>query len=463
VSIVILGSPLAPTPPLPPDPPDLPDFLQARAGLARAGATYAGLTNFQLTLRVNDVHRGMLKNTSFRITHSVGRASTCTFQCNFPIVAGQSVRIGVDASSRLMFGGTVDRVSRAQKDGEITTYDVSCLDWIWLANAKTKIYERFENIGLNTAVSKILTYVDPVLGIRPGRIPGNLGNVTMTLDGVNFESAMTELTRARSVGWRLTPGKRVDVFQGDPDPGNQLQLVQDTRVKMLKFEEELSQVRTLVQATGGGSQVDGYHPAGSTSLAVKEAGWYTTAGGKLKLAGLPPLTYTSVSAASGPGIVSGITGITRDVSEGENLNVYLEIGDMTAQANMAARLGAGLDGVIIYTLSDGRLNAVTLATEAQRNLDFFKNPVNKVDFAMGAPDFLWNAQRNWDVGRLVTTDMESEEGDVVEGIFRISDVMLEGLADVTISDGTTYSWQINRTLRFRPGSRFGVIDMVVKG
>jgi hypothetical protein len=424
--------------------------------------TFAGLTNFELTLKVSGIKRGMKKNSSFRITYAVGRPSTCAFQCNFPIASGEEVTIAVDASKRLIFGGTVDEVSRAQQDGELTTYDVTCLDWIWLANSGVSIYEEFKEVSLNTAVSKILTYVNPALGIRPGRIPEDLGTVSITLDGVNLESALNNLARSQSVVWRLTPNKHIDMFREDPDPGNAIELIDDTRVKMLSFKEQLNQVRTRVIGIGGGSPVDGFQMMGSQTLAVKESGWYSATGGFIKLRALPPIQYTTVSEQSGPGFLTLTTGLPRDVTDLETANVYVMLEDLTAQADLAARLGGGHDGVVVYYLSDGRVNISTITTESQRNLDFFKTPVTEVDFAMSAPDFLWNAQRRWDVGRLVPTDMESEEGDLVQGTFRISDVTLEGFADVTLSDGTTYSWQMNRTLRFRPGSRFGVIDLLVK-
>lgn len=462
MSIVILGSPLSPSPAQGGVAPVEPNALQARAGLAVAGVTHAGLTNFQLTLRVGGVKRGMKQNTSFRITHALGRPSTCTFQCHFPIVSGEEVTIAVDGSRRLLFGGTVDEVGRAQKDGEQTTYEVTCLDWVWLANSGTRIYERFQNLSLNTAVGKVLSYVNPNLGIRPGRIPGDLGTVSLTLDGVNLETALNDMARQLSVVWRLTPGKRIDMFREDPEVANAIELVQDTQVKMLSFKEQLNQVRTRVIGVGGGSPANGFHNAGGTSLAVRESGWYSATGGFVKLAGTSALQYTSVSAPSGPGVLTLSAPLPRDVSDNETINVYTMVEDVAAQADLASRLGGGHDGVVIYYLSDGRVNIDTITTEAQRNLDFFKNPINEANFAMGAPHFLWNQQRHWTVGRLVPTDMESEEGDLVTGTFRISDVTLEGLADVVLSDGTTYSWQINRTLRFRPGSRFGVIDLLVK-
>jgi hypothetical protein len=463
VSVILFGSPLSPTPVVPgpdPEPPPEGASIQARAGLAVAGVTHAGLTNFELTLRVSNVPQGMLKNTAFRVTHAIGRPSTCTFQCMFPINTGEQVTVASDRAKRLIFGGVVNRVTRAQQSGVQTTYDVSCLDWIWLANKNVRIYEKFVDVGVNTVVSKLLTYVDPALGLRPGRIPGD--PVSLTFDGVNLEAALNELARAKTLSWRLSPHRRIDMFLGDPDPGNYIELVDDTRVKLLGFEEQLDQVRTQVQAVGAGSGVSGFHAAGSTSLAVREAGWYNVAGGSVKLPGSQPMAYSTVSAASGPGTVIVPGGIPRDVTDNEILSLYLVKNDAVAQADLATRLGGGFDGIVVYYLADGRLNLTTLDAEAQKNLDFFKNPTNHADFAMSAPDFLWNAQRRWDVGRLVPTDMESDEGDVVQGTFRISDVTLEGFADVTLSDGVTYSWQLNRILRFRPGSRFGVIDMLVQ-
>jgi hypothetical protein len=460
MSLILLSTPLSPSPP---DSGGNFPIRHARSGVCEAGTCISGLVFYRLKVTVNDVAIGILVGSGFRISHTVGRPSTCTFSTLTPVVEGQQIKIIDDGARNILFGGTIDTVAYVKQKGQPTIYDVACTDWIWLANKDTQIYETFVNVDVNTAVTRVIEYTDPAIGIMPGSLPESLGKITMTIDGSNFEQAINDIARTAKASWKLTAHRRVDMFQTEVPSGDVLTLTDDSRVKILAFQSQLSQIRTRVIGIGGGSQSSGVTIMGSSIIAVKESGWYSTSGGFLKVAGLPPMSYTGKTAASGPGSLIGVDGIFRDLADSETINVYAELNDAAAQAELASKLSGGgsLTGVATYRFSDQRLSISELTNRCQMYLDFFKTPIQQATYSMGMPDVYYNSQRRWEIGRLVTVSVPTDSGSV-EGTLRLSEMTIEGLADIVLEDGTGYSWEIQRSLILRPGARQGIFDLMVQ-
>lgn len=458
---LLLLSPLSPSPPG--GGPSIEGYRHARSGVCEVGTCISGLVNYRLKLTVNDVAIGMLVGSGFRINHLVGRASTCTFSTLIPVEEGQQVKIIDDGAHHLLFGGTIDTVSFTKQQGQPTIYDVACTDWMWLANKDSEIYERFENIGANTAIARILQYVDPAIGIMPGSIPESLGNVTMTIDGSNFETAINNIAKAVKANWKLTAHRRVDLFQTEVPTANALELIDSSRVKSLSFLIQLSQIRTRVTGLGGGSQTSGTTSANSSTILVKETGWYSSSGGLIKVSGIAPFTYTGKTANSGLGQLTGVSGLTRDLADGETVSLFVVVNDGTAQSDLATKLSGGgsLNGIATYRFTDQRLSIAELTTRCQMYLDFFKTPIQQSSFFMGVPDFHYNRQRRWEIGRLVTVSVDTDKG-LITGTLRLSELTIEGFADVVLADGTGYSWETQRNPVLRPGARQGIFDLMVQ-
>jgi hypothetical protein len=465
MSLILLKTPLSPSPPASGgEPPDVaPFYRHARSGVCEAGTCISGLVFYRLRVTANDVAIGMLIGSGFRISHAVGRPSTCTFSTLSPLQEGQQIKIIDDGAHHLLFGGTVDTVSFTKQDGAPTIYDIACTDWVWLANKDTEIYETFVNVDVNTAVTRVIEYTDPAIGIMPGSIPESLGKINMTIDGSNFEQAINDIAKAAKSNWKLTAHKRLDMYQTEVPSGHVLTLVNDSRVKILAFQNQLSQIRTRVTGLGGGSQTSGVTLYGSSTIEVKETGWYSSSGGTVKITGLPPLTYTGVSTASGPGFITGVSGLTRDIADSETVNVFVELNDATAQSQLAARLSGGgaMTGVATYRFSDQRLSLQELTNRCQMYLDFFKIPIQQATYSMGMPDFYYNSQRRWEVGKLVSVTIDTPHGEVT-GTLRLSELTIEGLADVSMDDGMGQSWETQRSIILRPGARQGILDLMVE-
>jgi hypothetical protein len=459
MSLILLKTPLSPSSP---SSPSIIQYRHARSGVCEAGTCLSGLVFYRLKVTVNDVAVGMLIGSGFRIEHAVGRPSTCAFSTLIPIQEGQQIKIIDDGAHHLLFGGTVDTVSFIKQDGQPTVFDVSCTDWLWLANKDTEIYETFVETGVNTVVTKVIDYTDPGIEIMPGSIPESLGNISIAIDGSNFEQAINDIAKAAKANWKLTAHRRLDMYRTEVPSGHVLTLVDDTRVKILGFQSQLSQIRTRVTGLGGGSQTSGLTASGSSTLAVKESGWYSSSGGMLKVPGMAPLTYTGVTTESGPGVLTGVSGITRDIADGETAYLFVELNDLSAQADLATRLSGGgsLTGVATYRFTDQRLSLSELSNRCQMYLDFFKTPIQQASYSMGMPDFYYNAQRRWEIGKLVTVSVPTSNG-TITGTLRLSELTIEGLADVAMEDGTGYSWETQRNLILRPGARQGIFDLMV--
>lgn len=458
MSFILLRSPLSPSPatggggPL--------NRRHARSGVCEAGTCISGLINYRLKATVNDTPLGILVGGGFRINHAVGRPSTCTLTTLIPVQEGQQIKIIDDGAFHLLFGGTVDTVAYSKQRGHPTVYDISCSDWIWLANKDTEIYETFVNMSVNTAIAKIISYTDPAIGIMPGSIPESLGTITMTLDGSNFEQAINDIAKSVKANWKLTPHRRLDMYQTQVPSGHALTLVNESRVKLLGFQKQLSQIRTRVTGLGGGSQTSGVTTLDSTTIAVKECGWYSASGGYAKGPAMAPFTYTGRTAASGAGFITGVSGLTRDIADGETIGVFVIVEDSPAQSDLATKLGNGLTGVATYRFSDQRLSLTELTNRCEMYLDFFKTPIQQASYAMGMPDFYYNAQRRWEIGKLVDVSIPTDAG-TVAGILRLSEMTIEGLADVVMDDGTAASWETQRSILLRPGARQGILDLFI--
>lgn len=176
------------------------------------------------------------------------------------------------------------------------------------------------------------------------------------------------------------------------------------------------------------------------------------------------MTYTGRSGASGLGTITGITGLNRDIADGETINIFAIVSDATAQSDLATRLSGGgsLTGVATYRFSDQRLSLSEITNRCQMYLDFFKTPIQQASHSMGMPDIYYNVQRKWEIGRLVPVTVPTENG-TITGTLRLSEMSIEGLADVALPDGTGYSWEMQRNILLRPGARQGILDLMVQG
>ena len=159
--------------------------------------------------------------------------------------------------------------------------------------------------------------------------------------------------------------------------------------------------------TSGLQQPQGQVPAGATTLPVSGTAAFSPAGGYaivgngeqvIRYTGVSPTALTGLPA-TGPGALTstvaynasvtvaptltGVTGITRGVIDGQEVHLLVVRDDPDAQASLAAIEGG--DGVIEHYLQDRRLSASSATTTADAELALFKQPEIRVHYTTRDP------------------------------------------------------------------------------
>lgn len=441
-------------------PPPANAYRHARAGVCEAGTAISGLVPYRLRCTIAGVERGM-QIQGFAITHTVGQPSSCTVRTTgFAVTKGQEIRISDDGAENLLFGGTIMKRRRRIQSSEIVLYELLCADWTWLLNKTVRIYDDFDNVGANVAVRRVLAQCDPALGMRAGNIPQALGNVTVSCAGDAPTDAVGRIAKAVNAYYRITPRKSLDLFQTEPPHGQTLLLHDEGGgVKNLVVEDFLDQVRNRVWYAGGGAQTSALATLSATTILVQECGWYSASGGAALADGIL-ITYTGRSVDSGPGALTGVSGLTRELPQGASVQVLVKIDDAGRQAALASILGGGLSGVSIYYQADSRLSLEEVTGRADQHLDFYGDPIDQVTCTI---DDHIAGQREFEAGRLVDVDIVDAEGETTGGTFRIASVVIRGRQEAFDPD-LAYghrSLSIERDLTLRPGVRQGIVDLLV--
>lgn len=183
------------------------------------------------------------------------------------------------------------------------------------------------------------------------------------------------------VSWRIDPfNKRVSFFDGYLD-GNPVTVADGTDVMGLFCDEVSDQVRNRVIATGVGSALTAPATVGDTTIAVADTSIFDPDGGQASPEGGGELvTYTGISTGSGPGTVTGVTGLTETVPQGARLRVAAQDDDTVEQAALATTLGGGLSGVVEHQIDDSVWSASEVVRRAAAQLSAFATPGRKTSY-----------------------------------------------------------------------------------
>lgn len=355
---------------------------EARSGVARSGDTYSGDSSLEpLAITLG----GTTATTRFEdleITLTLGAAATAAGRhTTSSIAAGQSLEVwrgGVSVGFPL-FGGTVVQASPASaRFSEPIRVPFVATDWRWLLDTSTRVTTRFQGIGVNVAVRALLTTYAPA-GFTAGYLPSTLGNIgEMQFTDERLSVALTRIANQVDGGafWGVDAQKRVSMWLASEDPphlaGQTLAVTDGTSHRSPTVDLDLTNIRTRVICEGGGAQTSSLAPANTTAVAVDETGWYDTAGGGARAAQVT-FTYASTSPAAGPGWLTGCTGITEDIPQGETVYVREQADDSAAQTALASLIGGS--GIAVHLVKDGRINAASAAQRATADLTFYDDVV----------------------------------------------------------------------------------------
>lgn len=388
---------------------------QARAGLARSGATRSNYFTTRSIVLIggvdyrNNVKKGTLRSSDILndqpdtasltvfTRQSVGgfAGAVSGFASAFdpdgfyslgstastvpaPVV-GATLILADGADNNRYFGGTIVRSKqRPTKNPQgvavgIEQYDIQATDWTWLFNRKTLTKQYPAGTLANiVAIDIVESFTD---GFTTNNVQAAAPALTsaLTFKGMRAGDAMGKLCQSIVPNYNWYPDVDQDVHFFDTEATKRPKSIVPGvyTYDQLEHQDDLTQIRTRILAEGSGGSTTEPVPALSTSIPVDECGWYSQTGGTVCSASQNILiTYTGVSATSGPGDLTGIPPIgTGSLSvpllQGDNLAVWVVVDDLAAQD--ALGLLEGGDGIHEFYLQVpyGNIDQCTSAALAE--------------------------------------------------------------------------------------------------
>lgn len=356
-------------------------YLQARANIARAGVTYAGWAPTAFTFKVAGTTRVIQhnQNSRFSIKEQLGQPGKMMFDAyGYTPTLGQTVQFMWSTPDAYQFAGTVTRRSMHLDKDDLPVWKCEATDNSWLMNRYAKVTAQYRSLGANTILATILgSFTDG--GFKVGYCPSSLGDVS----SINFENedvsqAIDKLAAAVGAYWLVDSERYVYMFDTLPD-GNALTVGNSTNIRQFDYDDDLTQLRNRTTVVGEGSTASSRAIAGSTELAVQDTTPFLSDGGTV-IAERNVITYTGYTIASGPGSLTGCSGITHDVPEGARVRVYRQANDTTAQSDLAMTLGGGLSGVVAHFIDDDGLTDSEAALLAAEDVASFADAPSGLEY-----------------------------------------------------------------------------------
>lgn len=347
-------------------------YLEARAGLARAGVTYAGWCAPRWRGYLAGVERtSALLYQGFEIVHALDAPATATIVVNGASVTpteGQRVDIMHATPNEVLFSGFVVRRKRRVQRNEAVQWVCECVDTTWRLDMAPHPVFQVGRIGVNSLCRYIFdTWADS--SFSAGLIDQALGDV----EGFSADGSETILEVVQRLAKQVGAYVRVNSYERTVDlftaatavDGNAASWGNASKLEELQLEVDASQIRSQVRVVGGGG-ICTATAAGASTIAVDDLSAYSDAGGTVIVPG-GTATYTGRSAASGAGTLTGVSGLGVALAEGVRVRVLVTDTDSAAAADLAAAMGEG-DGIVEHWIDDDRLTHAEAATVALSDL-----------------------------------------------------------------------------------------------
>jgi len=298
---------------------------QARAGAFRSGMARADGARQQAVVSIGGAPAMLAKKGTLQITDVLDQPSTADFTIEYmgtvyspvKLVAGQTVLIGSGAPSNRVFGGTVVRArSLSLKNAQAhVAYRVSAADWRFLFNKRLVV--KSYPVGMSSSdvvidiVNNFTTDGFTTRHVKPGG-PA-IATAPLVFLGVKAFDALLQIKQ--QFGWNVRIDAYQDVHYYDVEPLERITPIDVANgwYDVLEYEEDLTQTRTAITATGPTSTTTAAVAAGATSIPVAEVAVFIGFGLNTYNGGngfLTPygdvVTFTGISAVSGPGNLTGV-------------------------------------------------------------------------------------------------------------------------------------------------------------
>ncbi len=351
----------------------------ARSGLARSGATRSGFYNETFAVTINGVDRG-LKTRKYtpeiqKTLNQNGNTASLVVWGFVPLV-NQQIIIGSGAINQRIFGGTIVRARQLYYKGQ-TFWQLDCLDWTrQLGKMLVSKHYSSEDAGLIA--------LDLMANFSSGFTTTHVATGLATIDSIDFteEPLPTCLQRlAQRAGVRQYVDPDKDLHFGDTNvTQNPTPLTAGNYGYWnLVIDSDGSQRFTRAVVEGAGGATTAPVAIGATSIPVDECFYYSASGGYLKSGSNRRITYTGVSAASGPGNITGVPAsgagsVVYALPQGQEVDVLVLVDDTAAQAEIVALEGG--DGVYERFFQDRRLSIMGATSYGQSQLDSYAEEID---------------------------------------------------------------------------------------
>ncbi len=395
-------------------------YYQARSGVCRSGVTYSGWTapNISLTINGTDRTSKVVMDDNFVLTLKAdGTPATLQFTLkNLTPTVGQDVGLFFTAPNDYLFGGTILQAEAVTLDTTVVLWHCTAVGYQWLLDRYDRVLNTYHSTGVGTMVADILyRYTDG--GFRVGYIPSSLGNLDMDFTFETVTGALNRIAKAVDAFWQVEPfdgvSRIVNLYDTYPMTAPATVTQSSIIADSLHYRPDLTQVRTRTIFQGRGSSVSTTTGFSSTTVPVDDVSPFLSGGGSA-ISGRSVFTYTGLSAASGTGSLTGVSGLLDDLAQGDTVDLIVttvDAGDTTA---LATRLGGGLSGQATNYLSDGRLSATEAARRGATDIAVFGTPLEETSWT-------YKAMQRWlRVGQSITVAITNPVS--VSGSFLIQSV-----------------------------------------
>lgn len=405
-------------------------LMEARLGsVARLAATRLAYYTFEVYVTVNAVVVPSLRGST-QVVDVLQKESTAdvTVLTGTPL-AGQPIEIGLGSVGKHIFSGFVSRVHLLKKpgpDGSATVqYRLECVDNTYLLNQRL-VWGKWPNANDGDMLKTILTEFAPEFGLSEIETGSSIPQ--QSFKHANMGSVISKLARQGGATFFVRPNLSVVYWHTGAPPSSQVPA--DIDASNLTYDRivwrpgSISQVKTRIIVEGMNTSLSASVDPGDTTAAVEELEAYNASGGLVVL-GTEEVTYGGVSAASGPGNLTGIPAsgdgsIAFYWGAGTDVSILVKVDDGAAQTALAARTGR--TGVREFKVVDHRLSETGATNRGNAELA-------KYSTIQDAANLFGSRDRFMTVGNLVTVNLP---GIGASGTLVIQKVVTRSLAPTRI-------------------------------
>lgn len=427
-------------------------LAQARAASLRSKDSRSAYFNTMPILTINGtnvmasgqknygVRRGTLKIKGI-LSDQPNTASFVLFDTTNTIAPrpGMAVVIADGAVNNKLLTGTIVRCRRLPVPTPIGTssvanlYDISVNDGTYLIGRRTVTKQYAAGQSTSLVVLDIISTF--TTGFTTGNVQSGAPSLSAPLSfkGITVPAALSQVGRAISPNWiwKVDANSDVHYFLTETSQAPTPITPGLFNYNSLDLTFDLTQIRTRILAEGGGGATTAPVAIGSASIAVDECAWYSASGGTVVSSTQEILvTYTGRSAASGPGSITGIPAsgagsVSVALTQGDQMNVWVQQDDAAAQAALA--LLEGGDGVHEFFLS---VSGGTIAQATQAALA--ELAAYKTQLVTGT---VWSLDRQMTEGKALEISLP-----LVKGVQSVSTIIQQ--VDRSLYTPTTWQFKV---------------------